>query len=73
MSGSRDYTVKLWSVDTGKMIKEFKGHTSSVDSVSISSDGKFIASGSRDETVKLWSVDTGKMIKEFKGHTSHMR
>ncbi len=46
-SGSLDKTVKIWEFSTGKLLKEFKGH-SSVYSVSFSNDGKFIASG-RDE------------------------
>ena len=63
---------KFSNPDLGIAKKTFKGHTDWVKSVSISSDGKFIASGSDDQTVKLWSVETGKMIKEFKGHTSHV-
>ncbi|MBD2778077.1 PD40 domain-containing protein, partial [Iningainema sp. BLCCT55] len=45
-----------------------EGHSSSVTSISISPDGKTIASSSRDGTVKLWSSD-GKLLQTLKGHT----
>ena len=62
--------AKLDAADLGIAERTFKGHNSSVSSVSFSSDGKFIASGSLDSTVKLWEISTGKLIKDFKGHNS---
>ncbi len=46
-----------------------KGHSDSVYSVSLSSDGKIIASGSNDETVKVWDTKTGKLLRTLKGHS----
>ncbi|KIJ56221.1 hypothetical protein M422DRAFT_239428 [Sphaerobolus stellatus SS14] len=49
----------------------FRGHTSSVQSVTFSPDGKHIVAGSSDSTICLWSVETGKAVGEpYKGHTS---
>ncbi|KAL5526780.1 hypothetical protein ACEPAF_8505 [Sanghuangporus sanghuang] len=47
-------------------IKVLKGHTSSVDSVSISPDGRFIASGSYDQTIRVWDTDSGKPMWCFR-------
>ena len=50
-----------------------KGHTSVVNSVAYSPDGKTLASGSWDKTVKLWDVQTGKEQTTLKGHTDVVR
>lgn len=43
-----------------------EGHTDTVTDISISSNGKLIATSSEDKTVKLWSRN-GKQIKTLKG------
>jgi WD40 repeat protein len=61
-SGSLDGTVKLWNIDTGRVIKTWTGHTSWVGSVSWSPDGGRVVSGSFDETFRVWNVESGKTI-----------
>ncbi len=46
------------------------GHSSTVQSVAFSSDGRFIVSGSDDKSVKLWSVEQKKLLHTFEGHSS---
>jgi WD40 repeat protein len=53
--GGMDGTVKVWDQSTGKT-HVLRGHTSWVESVAFSPDGKYIASGSRDGTVKIWKT-----------------
>ncbi|MEH2074645.1 MAG: AAA-like domain-containing protein, partial [Nostoc sp.] len=47
-----------------------EGHSSSVNSVVFSPDGKILASASDDNTIKLWNRDTGKEISTLSGHSS---
>jgi WD40 repeat protein len=54
-SGSRDETVKLWSVESQTEIVTLLEHSKCVNSVAFSPDGKYLASGSYD-SVKLWSA-----------------
>jgi caspase domain-containing protein/WD40 domain-containing protein/glucodextranase-like protein len=71
-SGSGDKTIRLWDVNTGRLIRPLAGHGGIVRSVAFSPDGKTIASGSEDKTIKLWQVSTGKHIRLFNGHTGNV-
>jgi WD40 repeat protein len=65
VSGHTDNTLRTWNVYSGRMLRRFRGHTGSVFSVDVSSDGRKIVSGSRDNTVRLWNAYSGKQIARF--------
>lgn len=69
ISGSKDNTLKLWDVASGRELCAFRGHSNVVESVAFSPDGKIVASGSADNTIKLWDVATGKNLHTLSGHT----
>jgi small GTP-binding protein len=73
-SGSRDSTVKLWEVASGKLLHTLEGHTAYVWSVAFDPSGRILASGSSDEdsTVKLWEVASGKLLRTLEGHTERV-
>jgi WD40 repeat protein/serine/threonine protein kinase len=48
-----------------------KGHTSFIDSVAYSPDGKRLASCS-DEEIKVWDAQTGQELLTCKGHTGNL-
>jgi len=60
--------ISVYSFETNKFLKDFKGHEDKVYYVEVSPDNNYIASASKDETVKLWNISTGKSIKTLKGH-----
>jgi len=50
-------------------IQRLEGHSSSVNAVAFSQDGKLLASASRDKTVRLWNPETGKELQKLEGHS----
>ena len=47
-------TLKLWDAATGQLLGTLLGHTDKIWSISVSPDGKTLATSSSDGTVKLW-------------------
>ncbi|MBE9245208.1 serine/threonine protein kinase [Microcystis aeruginosa LEGE 00239] len=68
-SGSKDRTIKIWEVATGKGLRTLTGHSGVVLSVAYSPDGRYLASGSKDRTIKIWEVATGKGLRTLTGHS----
>jgi WD40 repeat protein len=58
--------VKLWNVETGKVIRRWTGHTDGVTSVCWSASGNRVVSGSWDGTARVWNAKTGETILEIK-------
>jgi len=72
VSGSRDKTIKIWDMLTGKELRTLTGHSDVVDSVALSTDGQTLVSGSDDKTIKVWNIRTGKESGTLTGHSSEI-
>jgi WD40 repeat protein len=55
-SGSADYTIKIWELEKGEVIKNFTGHMNDILCFACSTNGMTLVSGSADRTIKLWSL-----------------
>ena len=62
-SGSLDQQIKLWDLNTGKILKTLTEHTGGVTCVKFSGDGKILVSSSvnPDGTIRLWNPQTGEL------------
>lgn len=55
MSGSKDSTLKVWSLKTRKLAQELPGHADEVFAVDWAPDGSRVASGGKDKVLKMWA------------------
>lgn len=65
---SDDYTIKLWEMASGRLLRTLESHSNIVTTLAFSPDGKILASGSEDCTIKLWEAATGELHRTLEGH-----
>ncbi len=69
VSSSRDDTIKIWDVATGKLKRTLTNHNADVYGIAFSNDGKLMASGGMDTKIILWDATTFDPLRTLNGHT----
>ncbi|KAH9440829.1 hypothetical protein Pst134EA_033006 [Puccinia striiformis f. sp. tritici] len=83
LSASGDSTMKLWELETGKLLGPTKiwnlittqclrtllGHSGLVRSLDFSLQHNRLVSGSYDKTIKVWDLKTGQLLLDFRKGT----
>ncbi len=70
VTGSRDKFIRVWDIETGKVIFLLKGHDDDINCLTISEDNNYIVSGADDHKVKVWNLHSGKLVKSFDAHSA---
>jgi len=67
LSSSWDWTIRLWSVETGQQLHCFT-NSARVNQVALSPDGKILASADLDGKARIWDLQEKRLIKELTNH-----
>jgi len=59
---SRPSKIRLWEVETGRLVRTLEGHADAVHFVSFSPDGTLLVSSGDDDTVRLWAAADGDLL-----------
>ncbi|KAK0103769.1 hypothetical protein ONS95_005771 [Cadophora gregata] len=69
VSGSRDKTLRIWDLDTRRLLRApLRAHSGSVLCLQFDADPEedLIVSGSSDATIVLWKFSTGQVIQRLR-------
>ena len=71
-TGSRDKTVRLWSMPEGKPLAVLSGHEGTVTGLAVHPNGRLLVSSSMDGSVRIWNLaSTAAMLSgTLTGHSS---
>ncbi len=62
-SGGAERLVRMWDIETGRLMRSLRGHTSDIRAIVFTPDGQTLATGSEDRTIRLWNGRTGEPTK----------
>ena len=71
VSGSWDYTLRVWDAATGECQQTLEGHKDFITCVAVLPDGR-VVSGSKDRTLCVWDATTGECVQTLEGHTDEV-
>lgn len=69
-TGGYDKTVRVWSLETGKLITTIQGHSASIRAIAVTPDCKRAITGSWDKMLGVWDLKLGKLVKTLHGHSA---
>ena len=64
-SASEDGTVRLWNVESGKLVHRLAGHHAKVNCVAFQPEGSVVATASHDHTLCLWDSISGERLNQL--------
>jgi len=66
VTGARDFTVRVWNLETGKEALRLTGHRGGINGVAYHPSGDQFVSWAWDGTVRVWEHETGRVLKVFR-------
>lgn len=62
-SAGADRLVRIWDIETGRLLKSLRGHTRDIRAAVFTPDGQMLMTGSEDRTIRMWNPKTGEPTK----------
>ena len=72
-SGSRDTTIRLWHLKTGKEVRRIDANAECVTGVAFFPDGRRLLSSHMDGALRWWDLDTGMRSAFFAVQTDTLQ
>ncbi len=70
VTAAAEGTARLWSVRTGRLVAELRGHRGTVDAVKFDRRGERLLTAGSDGTVRIWDAHTGDPRAVLQGPTA---
>lgn len=70
VSGSADFTARVWSIETGRCLRVFS-HPDRVSAITVI-DSATLLTGCHDKTVRVWDALAGTCLRNFTGHEDYI-
>lgn len=67
-AASRSLQLRCWSVESGQVLRSYRGHKAPVADMAVDASGGLLATASADRSVRVWDVDGGFCTHAFTGH-----
>jgi U3 small nucleolar RNA-associated protein 21 len=63
---SDDFDVRVFDIDTRKLVRIFKGHQNIITDMSFNGDARWLASADSKSEIRVWDIPSGRCIDWFK-------
>ncbi|HMM07272.1 MAG TPA: protein kinase [Clostridiales bacterium] len=61
-TGNAFTTIRVWDMQSSRMVGKLKGHGDGITSLSVSADNRKLISTSNDRTIRIWDISSSKCI-----------
>ena len=69
---SHDKLIKLWDLESGKLLRTITNIAGYTNAISFSPDGRRLIHGAEDKTIRIWDAETGGAVRTITGHTDYV-
>jgi len=73
LSVGSDGSMRWWDVPSGECVAIRQGHQGAIQSLSVNSDGRRLASCGDDRAIHIWNIESGEYLQTLRGDRPYER